>query len=307
MYMKMKNLLLLLLLLPLCSYAQILKERRVYYLDCSYSMVSNKIWDDVCDNLKKAIDNVNDETTELVVVPFALGHDGGIKTLSAMATNKGKESLKNQISSIVPSKSSMTYHYVPLQDFYSNRVNPAKVTYMFLMTDGQDEYSDKGKFPSMLKQWQGRYGDKNVYGFYVMLHKSAQNANIDNICDNQAHLWKVETADINVNLTRLQNTAVFNARNDQYFDLPIYGNDKVSLNAKFDSSSPYYVDKTAIDNGKFRVYVKHKGDVHSLPVSRDFPLYVELKGAGQYDFLVTDLVKVKCESKPERSLKISVK
>ena len=79
------------------------------------------------------------------------------------------------------------------------------------------------------------------------------------------------------------------------------------MNAKFDSSSPYYVDKTAIDNGKFRVYVKHKGDVHSLPVSRDFPLYVELKGAGKYDFLVTDVVKVKCESKPERSLKISVK
>ena len=103
MHMKMKNILLLLLLFPLCSYAQILKEKRVYYLDCSYSMVTNKIWNDVCDNLKKAIDNVNDETTELVVVPFALGHDGGTKTFSAMATNKGKESLKKQISSIVES------------------------------------------------------------------------------------------------------------------------------------------------------------------------------------------------------------
>lgn len=302
-----KKLLLLIFLLPICIHAQILKERRVYYLDCSFSMVQNKIWDDVCANLKKAIDNVNDETTELVVVPFALGHDGGIKTLSAMATNKGKESLKNQISAIVPSKSSMTYHYVPLQDFYSNRVDPAKVTYMFLMTDGQDEYGDKGKFPSMLKQWQGKYGDKNVYGFYVMLHESAQNTNIDNICDNQAHLWKVQTADINVNLTRLQNTAVFNARNDEYFDLPIYGNDKVTLNAKFDSSSPYYVDKTTIENGKFRVYVKFKGDIYSLPASKEFPLFIEMKGAGKFDFLVTDIVKVKCESKPERSLKISIK
>lgn len=306
--MKKNILLLLLLLVSLCSSAQILKERRVYYLDCSFSMVKpNRIWGKVCSNLTAAIDNVEDETTELVVVPFALDHDGGINTFRAMATNAGKKSLKKQISAIVPSKSSMTYHYVPLQDFYSNRVDSTKVTYMFLMTDGQDECKDTLKFPSMLKQWQGRYGDKNVYGFYVMLHESAQNVNIDNICDNQAHLWKVKTADINVNLTRLQNTAVFNARNEDYFELPIYGNDKVSLDAKFDSSCPYYVDETIIENGKFRIYVKFRGDVFHLPVSEYFPLYVELKGAGQFDFLVTDVVMVKCESKPERSLKISVK
>lgn len=306
MHMK-KTILLLLLLLPLSNYAQILKEKRVYYLDCSYSMVTNKIWDDVCNNLKKAIDNVNDETTELVVIPFALGHNGGTKVLNAMATKEGKETLKNQISSIVPSKSSMTYHYIPLQDFYFNRVNPAKVTYMFLMTDGQDEYGDKGKFLSMLKQWQEKYGDKNVYGFYVMLHKSALNKNIVNICENQKHLWKVETADINVNLTRLQNSAVFNARNDDYFDLPIYGNENVTLNAKFDSSSPYYVEKTTTENGTFRVYVKFSGDVYDLPVSKEFSLFVKMENAGKYDFLVTDIVKVKCENKPERSLKITIK
>lgn len=302
-----KILLTILLVFPLSIYAQILKEKRVYYLDCSFSMVTNKIWDKVCDNLKNAIDNVNDETTELVVITFALGHDGGIKIFNAMATESGKQSLKNQISSVVPSKSSMTYHYVPLQDFYANRVNPSKVTYMFLMTDGQDEYNDKNRFSSMLKQWQIKYGGKNVYGFYVMLHKSALNANIDNICDSQKHLWKVETADININLIRLQNNAVFNARNDKYFDIPIYGKSSVSLNAKFGKSSLYYVDRTSIENGKFRVFVKFKGDVHTLPVSKVFPLYVEMKGGGKYDFLVTDVINVKCESKPERSLRINVK
>lgn len=287
--------------------AQILKERRVYYLDCSFSMVTNGIWEDVCDNLKKAIDNVNDETTELVVIPFALDSNGGTKEFKALATESGKQSLKKQISSIKPNRSSMTYHYVTLQDFYSKRVDPAKVTYMFLMTDGQDEFPDKMKFLDDLIQWEKRYGDKNVYGFYVMLHNSALNVKIDKICDLQKHLWKVETADINVNLTRLQNNAVFNARSDKYFDLPIYGNEKVSLSAKFDSSSPYYVEKTAIENGKFRVYVKFKGDIYSLPASKDFSLFVDMKGAGKFDFLVTDIVKVKCESKPERSLKISIK
>ena len=51
-------------------FAQLQQERRVYYLDCSYSMKSLKIWDKVRENLKTAIDNVGDETTELIVIPF---------------------------------------------------------------------------------------------------------------------------------------------------------------------------------------------------------------------------------------------
>lgn len=303
-----KAIILLLLLLPLTICAQILKERRVYYLDCSYSMVTNGIWKDVCDNLVTAIDNVNDETTELVVIPFAMDRNGSLRPFSEKATSQGKQELKDKISSIVPDKTSMTYHNVPLQDFYRNRVDPARVTYMFLMTDGQDEWKDKSVFPKLLQQWQSKFGDKNVYGFYVMLHKSAQNSNIERICKDQNHLWKVETADINVNLIRLQNEAIFNVRNDKYFDLPIYGKVNGNLNVKFkDGTSPYYVDKTSIVNGKFRVYVKFKGTEHALPVSKEYAMTVNMSGGGQFDYLVTDIVKVKCERKPERSLKITVR
>ena len=307
--MKKLKLVLIFILIPFAIQAQIiLKERRVYYLDCSYSMVTNKIWNVVCDNLKKAIDNVNDETTELVVVPFALGHDGGLEVYSEFATSSGKEKLKNQISSINPDRSSMTYHYVPLQDFYNNRCDSEKVTYMFLMTDGQDEYDNKSKFQDMMKKWEEKYGDKNIYGFYVMLHECAQNQVIENICNCQNHLWKVETADINVNLIRLQTNAVFNARNDNYFELPIYGNaDGIVLNAAFDGTSPYRVDKTEIKKQKLRVHVKFDGDVYSLPESEIYPLKISKTKVGKYDLLVTDEIRVTCESKKERSLKISVK
>ena len=298
----------ILLIIPFSVRAQVQKERRIYYLDCSYSMVTNKIWEDVCENLKNAIDDVDDETTELIVIPFALGHDGGLKVISATATKSGKEKLKNEIVSIVPSKSSMTFHSVPLQDFYANRVSPEKVTYMFLMTDGQDEHSNKSVFPNLLKQWGERYGDKNVYGFYVMLHKYAQNANISDICEGEKHLWKVETANINVNLVRLQNNAVFNARNDKYIELPIHGNiGSMKLQANFDTSSPYKVVNTKIENGKLKINVKFDGDVYSLPVAQVYPLSISMIGGGNFDFLVTDVVKVKCESKPERSLKISIR
>lgn len=303
-----KILLFILLALPLSSYSQILKERRVYYLDCSFSMASNKIWDDVCDNLKKAIDNVNDETTELIVVPFALDKSGGIKVYKALATPAGKDSLKRQISAIVPNKSSMTYHIVPLEDFYSNRVDSAKVTYMFLMTDGQDECKNKTLFPNLLSQWQGKYGDKNVFGFYVMLHNSAKNTNIKKICDNQKHLWTVETADININLVRLQSTATFNARNDKYFDLPIYGNyNGKTFKAKFPNNSKLKVKSVSIKNGKLRVYVDVVGKVLFLPAEQKIPLELTMTGGGKFDFLVTEIANVTCLSKPEKSLKISIK
>ena len=173
----MKRLILLLLTLSLfiTTFAQVLKERRVYYLDCSFSMVTpNKIWDKVCDNLINAIENVEDETTELIVVPFAFDnhHHNALNAYKELATPQGKANLKNKIRSIKPNKSTMTYHSDALKDFYNNRIAPDRVNYMFFMTDGQNE-EKPDPMPNLLKQWGGRYQGKNVYGFYVMLHNSA--------------------------------------------------------------------------------------------------------------------------------------
>ena len=118
-----------------------IKERRVYYLDCSFSMKTNGLWDPVRDNLKKAIDNVQDETTELIVIPFAdnCDYQPTLMPMQVLATPNGKNKLKAQIDALPMNKNTMTYHYVPLEDFYNKRVENSKVTYMFLMTDGQDE------------------------------------------------------------------------------------------------------------------------------------------------------------------------
>lgn len=111
------------MLSSLAIHSQILKERRVYYLDCSYSMKQpNGIWDEVKENLKNAIEKVTDETTELVVVPFAFdkNHHASLPAFSSLATSKGKDFLKNKINSLSVNKNSMTYHSDPLMDFYKN-------------------------------------------------------------------------------------------------------------------------------------------------------------------------------------------
>lgn len=300
----------IMMLSSLAIHSQILKERRVYYLDCSYSMKQpNGIWDEVKENLKNAIEKVTDETTELVVVPFAFdkNHHASLPAFSSLATSKGKDFLKNKINSLSVNKNSMTYHSDPLMDFYKNRVNSSRVTYMFFMTDGQNEEKTR-QFQILLRQWGARYANKNVYGFYVMLNKAAYNQEIDQIIDSQSHLWKVKTADVNINMIRLQSYAVFNARNDKYLELPIWGDVKGKyFIVSFSANSPYYVKESKFVNGKLRVYIAFRGNVHSLPYSKYFPLAVKLRGGRTFDFLVTESIPVKCESKPERSLKVSVK
>ena len=306
----MKKLLTILFLFTfIIANAQVLKERRVYYLDCSFSMQTNGIWKQVKDNLNKAIDNVSDETTELIVIPFAdnTSPNPQLKPMREYATQAGKNKLKSQIDKLTLKKQTMTYHYIPLNDFYNKRVDYDKVTYMFLMTDGQDEDRKQRALNELLPKWGAKFGNKNVYGFYVMLHNSAVNPKIDQVVNSQKHLWKVETADVNINLVRLQSSAIFNAKNDKYVDLPIYGDASgKTFSASFAGNCPLKVKKTEKESTYLRVWID-KIPGQKLPELSYFPLNVKMAGGGNFEFLVTEKINVKCVNKPERTLKISVR
>ncbi len=308
---EMKKLLTILFLFTfsIIANAQVLKERRVYYLDCSFSMLTNGIWKDVRDNLKKAIDNVSDETTELIVIPFAdnTSTNPQLTPMREYATTAGKEKLKSQIDLLPMKKQTMTYHYIPLNDFYNKRVDNNRVTYMFLMTDGQDEDKKQRALNELLPKWGEKFGNKNVYGFYVMLHDSAANPKIDQVVNKQEHLWKVQTANVNINLVRLESSATFNAKNDKSVDLRIYGDvSGKSFSASFSGNCPYKVKKTEIKSDKLRIWID-KIPGQKLPESSNYSLNVKMAGGGKFDFLVTEKINVKCLNKPERTLKISVR
>lgn len=279
----------------------IIGERRVYYLDATYSMIKpSKLWDPVRNDLAKAINAIEDETTEIYVIAF--GGNGGteLKTWHDYATVSGKEKIISGFQNFTPKTNTMTYLDRPLNDFYSNRVAPGKVTYCFLMTDGRDENYNTSVFPNALKQWGGMYGNSNVYGFYVMLNKEARDNNIESIIDNQAHLWKVETANVNINLIRLDNHAVFNVRNDISIEIPISGKSSgLNFNASLPDDSGLKVKNCKVKDGKLIVKIDVTGDKSTMPVSSTHNLVVSVSNAGQFDFLVTDKVSVKCNNKRE--------
>lgn len=282
----------------------IIGERRVYYLDATYSMISpSKLWNPVRNDLEKAINAIEDETTEIYVIAF--GGNGGteLKTWHDYATTAGKQKIIKGFQGFTPLTNTMTYLDRPLNDFYSNRVAPGKVTYCFLMTDGRDENKNTSVFPCALKQWGGKYGDSNVYGFYVMLNDKAKDDDIASIIDNQEHLWKVETADININLIRPDNYAVFNVRNEDSIKIPISGKCRgLKFEASLPEKSGMKVKNCEVTEGKLIVGIDVIGDTSRMPVSSTHNLSISVSNAGKFDFLVTGKVAVKCNNKKESVL-----
>lgn len=280
-------------------------ERRVYYLDATYSMITpSKLWNPVRNDLEKAINAIEDEDTEIYVVAFGGNNGEELRTWHGHATPDGKRSIVSGFQSFDPQRNTMTYLDRPLTDFYREKVAQDRVTYCFLMTDGRDENKDPNMFYDSLRQWGNRYKDSNVYGFYVMLNREAKDNSIESIINTQEHLWKVESADVNINLIRLDNKALFNVRSDDFIELPISGN---TSGLKFKASFPQDCDLIAnsceVKDGKLRVSVSVKRDCHRMPESFSNFLTVELTNGGDYDFLVTDNVDVECCNNRERILR----
>ena len=303
---------------PYISNSQILKERRIYYVDCSYSMKQNGIWNLVKDNLKEAIDNVSDETTELIICPYAFNSSSSVTFHLESATEKGKMILKKYIDHLPMNKNTKTYHEKPLIDFYNKRIAPQRINYFFLMTDGVSDHIVEDKnhdpFPDLLRQWHNKFQGKFVYGFYVMLNKKARGyreaLKVIGTRENQRahHLWAIESANVNINLIRLNPSAIINVKSEKFFDIPIYGTcHGIAIKASFPSNSNIKVKNTQIKNGKLRVFVTVKGDIHSLPEEQTLRATITMTGGGKFDFLVTDAITVKCLRKKERTLRINIR
>ena len=288
-------------------YANKMSERRVYYLDCSYSMKTSKIWDDVCDNLIKAIENIEDETTELLVIPFAVdgSHHQLLNAFCEKATPIGKANLKKKIQQINPSTKSMTYHSDPIKDFYNNnRVAEDRITYMFLMTDGQNE-EKPDLFKPELRKWSSRFGTKDVYGFYVMLNGAARNKDVESIINQESHFWNVNTADVDINLLRLQNNCTYNVRNDEYVDIPISGKLK-NIKITLTTQNQYYRLKRQIQTDDYiRLYLDCSNDYNqaTLPEEEVITCFVQSTGCGEFDFLLTDKIQIVCQNKKVKGIR----
>ncbi|MCM1502072.1 MAG: hypothetical protein NC115_05330 [Bacteroidales bacterium] len=316
--MKIKNVVIVVALLIMVSMqikAQTIKgERRIYYLDATYSMVSpNRLWKPCKENLIRAIQNIDDCNTEIVVVVFADDRNPAKNVWykwEDKATDSGKQRLIDNIKAVPhPVKSTMTNLYRPWTDFY-NEVKRDKVNYMFLMTDGEHEQG--GDFLGAIDMWCSSTG-LLTYGFFVELNTKLNTASSKavhkHIDAQKERLWRVSTADVNINLIRLENLSTFNVRNDEFIDIPVYLTGKkisVLKNLKFTlkGCNDFNINKVDVSSDNVRLYVSNNADIFNFPVRSNFTVNVELQDPDDKTFLLTNSVKVNCLNEKERAVKL---
>lgn len=307
-----------LLLFPTELFCQKFKgERRVYFLDATYSMLTNKVgnntlWEESKKNLIAAINQINDPATEIVVIAFADDKDPVNKIwirLEDKATDNGKHNIITQLNKIVPNQypSSLTNLDTPLKDFIEKESKSDKINYMFLMTDGEHDYKYiKEKPEERIKSW-GNCTSPLTFGFHVELVglKGAASKALKDEINKQDRIWTVQSADVDLNLIRLENEAVLNIKNEDALEIPIYfqgvNHDIINKIVPSLNNSDFSIDNYEIDNDKIILTFKHDKDLSLIPDESQICILLNLPDTPK-TFLLTDKINTKILNKKERTL-----
>lgn len=191
--------LLVFLLLGIESIAQsYLHEKRIYLLDVTASMIGQgvvetpAIFNDVKEQLKNSLNNIESPNTEIVIVPFT---DVPHSPITGFISQK--DSLAKEISKIKILRGDTN-----IADAWMNGVNlldSTKVNYLFLLTDGLHNCGvEKDSLYNALSDWQYIAKDKYMFAFYVMLTPNAKEMEIMDIIEETDKLWPIESMNVNV-------------------------------------------------------------------------------------------------------------
>lgn len=315
----MRKVLILLFSLFICSavVAQQLKERRVYYLDMSGSMKQEVSYKDdsgntiteplflrVCKLLEQAIQNIKNDNTEVMVIPFAFDNrkDASLSPINGIAhTRSERMQLVSRIEKLTQEwpTSTSTYHKDPIEDFYyKNRILEGGITYMFLLTDGLDEWDradirkePSNRFKNDLKEWGGKYKNKNVYGFYLMLCNQAYNKVVEDIVTAQPNFWNIQSPNVDINIIRPDSSTAFNCSGGEgnNFVLSKFKGNIKGLEFEAKGGDTIQVSScTTQDNSTLKIELNTIFDRDLLDSIFVNTLHFKLKGADEENVLITN-------------------
>lgn len=199
--------------------------RQIYLWDVTLSMKGKApgapdIWDKVKEAIITDIQQISDDRTEIVVIPF---QHKALDEWRQPATVAGKDALiakikayKMPLHDFGGKMTTRTCLYEPLQYVVDNVLSPDKVDVLKLMTDGiPDEH--KAEYKALLGRWCQIAKEKDAYGFYIMLTSQAVEGKIELEQINPCRFDAIDVADLGgtdvslLMLTPQQNFA-FNVR-----------------------------------------------------------------------------------------------
>ena len=211
--------------------------RRTYLWDVTLSMKgaggTPNIWEPVKEALINEIKLIDDESVEIVIVPF---QHKVIEIKRAMATSEGKASLISFVEGYKLPKlwtgdsksghesekgtTTMTKLHAPLQYCMDNIFGPDKVDILEMMTDGLSDFPEDGQsFMKLIKDdWCDLAKKKNLYAFYVMLTPNAVNQELSKVTKDVCRFDLISPGDNGPSVSIVElippKNAVFNIHDD---------------------------------------------------------------------------------------------
>lgn len=201
--------------------------RQTYLWDVTLSMQGKApgapdIWEPVKEALISDIQQISDDRTEIVVIPF---QHKALEEWREPATAAGKAKLIAKIKGYkIPlhkfgdRMTTMTCLYEPLQYVVDKVLSADKVDILKLMTDGIPDEHEK-EYKQLLARWCEIAKAKDAYGFYIMLTDQAKEGQMVLKEINPCRFDAIDVAQLNgtnvsiLMLTPQQNIA-FNVRED---------------------------------------------------------------------------------------------
>jgi hypothetical protein len=290
------------------SNAQIKQEKRIYLWDVTKSLENNGIWKEVKKNLENAINQIDESTSEIVIIPFV---EDIVDVWHCTSTDEGKKALISKMDKVEPGGSS-TNICAAIHKAYE-LIDPDKVNYIFLMTDGQHNTSDEKNLFNDIYLWESKTLGINVYGFYVMLYKEAYNAKLEDAIKNQNNFWIVKSADININLYKLPTNLVYNIRNDKNIPIKIDGNIKraghmqIRLNLEENNFFAIKLLKSDLSEGMISFSLIPKINISEIPDPANITMNVITENAPEFTYLLPSQIKLLVKNEKEHALRVTIK
>lgn len=169
--------------------SKFIDERRIYLIDLTRSMEgfngSEDIFDTVKSQLQKTIENLNDTTTEVFLVPFTDHVKGQFN-----ASISKKDSILDYIGNL----KTMTGD-TNILDAWKRGVellDSTKINYMFMLTDGIHNTGEPvDSLYGQLQDWHNKTIGKYQFAFYVLLSEAAKEQEVCRIVDESKQMWLV--------------------------------------------------------------------------------------------------------------------
>ncbi|MDR2292617.1 MAG: hypothetical protein LBE11_03990 [Prevotellaceae bacterium] len=312
-------------------------ERRIYLWDVSLSMKGKakqadgkptpNIYDDVVDALCKSVNNLINENTEIIVLPFYNGIDesGIIGPLNA--SEEGKNKITGKIRRYSNNKIDYTNICGAIASVMNHYLDHDKRNIVYLFTDGQQETSWNKPLPDVLREWRFKASDDD-YFLYVMLTQDAHNAEIIETLDAMPNGDVIEDPG-NYNIIDLEPAGLitYNIEDDRgkakVVSLKQKQNDILPSNIQIrvQAETSYFTinEVVTLKNSEIQFDIKFKQSYSylqdNLPDLSDYIIYLELVNAdeikaqtkGTIIKLYPKEIKMELINKPEKTLRIHVK